>query len=124
MKSWNLTHLSIRLRLPLFICILLLIIILVFGWISYFGVRRASLQVGEDRLVTLTENLRSMFSTSMSTSSTAMQTAVNNPAIKKYLHSGGKDSKTESAQVLKELIQDSLYVKAELLNARCMQVLN
>src|SRR2546423_5374182 len=124
MKSWNMSNLSIRQRLPLFICILLLSIILVFGWISYVGVKRAALQIGQDRLITLTDQLSLMFSNGMATSSTAIHAATDKNAIKKFLLSGGKDSTREALEILNGLIKDSIYVKAELLNVHRIQILN
>lgn len=58
---FSIGNLSIRQQLPLLICLLLLVLILLFGTISYLGVRRASLAIGEQRLRTLTEELSSMF---------------------------------------------------------------
>src|SRR5882672_5576757 len=54
------TH-SIRQQLPLLICLLLVILIALFGTISYLGVRKASMAIGEQRLRSLTEQLSSLF---------------------------------------------------------------
>jgi hypothetical protein len=65
--------LSIRQQLPLLICLLLLVLILLFGTVSYLGVRRASMAIGEQRLRSLTEELSSMFQQSGSTLSASTQ---------------------------------------------------
>src|SRR5258708_26224957 len=60
-SSFFFPTLSIRQQLPLLICLLLVVLIILFGSISYLGVRRASIAVGEQRIRTLTEELSSMF---------------------------------------------------------------
>ena len=58
---------SIRKQLPLLICLLLLVIILLFGAVSYWGMRTAALSVGQQRLRSLTEQLASLFQQSAHT---------------------------------------------------------
>jgi PAS domain S-box-containing protein len=115
--------LSLRQRLSLFTCALLLSVILVFGLISYIGVRKAALKVGQDRLQSLTEQ----FSTSLSGSSRSFISttfaAGNKPAIKSYLLSNGKDSAAETLKLIEDLRKDTSYVQIELKNADRIQVL-
>jgi PAS domain S-box-containing protein len=123
-KSKPLPHyLSIRQRLPLLICLLLLSTILVFGYISYLGIKKASLKIGEDRLKTLTGQLNTTFTTSAKGLATAVFVAANKSAIRKYLLSGAQDTTTEELRILDGLRRDSTYPLVELFNADKVSVL-
>lgn len=55
----------IRQRLPLFIFILLLLVVLAFGCISYIGVRNTSISARAERITNLADKLTDMFKQSM-----------------------------------------------------------
>jgi signal transduction histidine kinase len=59
--------------LPLLICLLLLILVLAFGTVSYIGIRRATMGVGQERLRSLTDQLSSLFRQSAKSISAATQ---------------------------------------------------
>lgn len=124
MKFTPFFKLSISKKIPLLICTLLLFCIFVFGWISYVGVKKAAMKVGEERLIALTEQLSGMFATSSQTYITAMNVVGGQPAIKKYLLSHGKDSVSEALSALQRLRQDTLFVQVALFNADRQIVLN
>src|SRR5258708_14798683 len=88
--------LSIRQQLPLLICLLLVVLIALFGTISYLGVRRASMAVGEQRLRSLTEQLSSLFQQSGHTLAVGAQTLAPQDRTLNYLN---RDSTTRSASV-------------------------
>src|SRR5688572_17893862 len=115
MKRNQLSALSIRLRLPLLICSLLLFVMLVFGYISYLGIRNASMKIGEERLQTLTEQLSTMFAASTGAQHSPIHQASRNPAVRQFLRTGGKDSVASARLVLERLQRDSTYVNAELI---------
>ena len=71
--------------MPLLICLLLLTLILLFGAISYIGIRQATLGIGKERLRTLTEQLSSMFQQNARTLTAATQTTANRDAFIHYL---------------------------------------
>ncbi len=77
--SW----LSIQQRLPLLICILLLSVGLVFGWLAEIGVRKAAMEMGTERLGELTRQLGTLFGQSALASITATRVAAD--AAKVYL---------------------------------------
>jgi len=106
--------LSIQQRLPLLICILLLSIVIIFSWASYFGVKRAALNIAKDRLHVLTKQLGSMSEQSATAVINASRALGNNVSIKEYLKSGGKDSAEQSFQALKNTRYDSSWVYTEL----------
>src|ERR1700750_1024257 len=86
---------SIRQRLTFSVCLQLLTVMLIFGGISYLGARKIDLKLGEDRLKTLSGQLSTMVAGTTHTSLAATYSTANQPAIKKYLLSRGKDSARE-----------------------------
>ena len=116
MKRSNFHSLPIRYRFSIFICSLLLFVIVVFGLISYIGVKKATVKVGEGRLVQLTQQLSHQFSESIHTAVSRTYNAVNKPSLKKFLLSKGKDSVNESTTLLGDLIQDKNYSGVQLFN--------
>ena len=124
MKRILFSRLSIRQRLPLLICSLLLTVILVFGVTSYLGVRNAAFKVGQGRLHSLSQQLSSMLSTSAHNVIAATYTQANNAAVKAYLQSGGKDSVDEINKLFKDLLKDSTCVEVRLLNTEQKTILN
>jgi len=122
-RRFSLRGLSIQQRLPLLICVLLLLIIVTFSWTSYIGVKRAALKIGSDRLHTLTGELSSMFGQSAQTIIAATQATARNGSIKKYLQSEGKDSISGSLEILQKLRLDSTWVLSELLNRNKVPIL-
>lgn len=116
MKRNLLKRLTIRQRLPLLICLLLLTVTLSFGVVSYLGVRKASLKVGEDRLQTLSLQLSSMLNTSTHNLISAANAQANRASVKAYLNSNGKDSGLQVHQLFGELQKDSTWAEVRLLN--------
>ena len=63
-NRFSFRSLSIQQRLPLLICVLLCSVILTFSFASYYGVKKATLEMGKKRLRTLTDQLGTMFTES------------------------------------------------------------
>ena len=122
-RRFSFRGLSIQQRLPLLICVLLLSIIVTFSWTSYIGVKRAALSTGRDRLHSLTGQLSSMFGQSAQALIAATRITAGNGSIMKYLQSGGKDSVSESLEVLQKIRPDSTWVLSELLDLNRVTVL-
>ncbi|HLG39734.1 MAG TPA: HAMP domain-containing protein [Chitinophagaceae bacterium] len=120
---FSLRSLSIQQRLPLLICVLLLIVIVAFTWISYLTVKKSALNTGEERLKTLAGQLSSMLTQSAQTIAASVRSAVNNDAIRQFLESGGNESRSEALQTLQKLRTDSTYVAVELLDSSQNQIL-
>ncbi len=111
-------------RLPLLICVLLLSIIVTFSIASYLGVKRAALAMGQERLLSLTEQLSSMFGRSVQAFITTTHAAANQEVIKDCLRSGGIASRTESLETLEKLrLLDSSSVLVDLLDSNHTLVL-
>ena len=123
MSRNQLSALSIRLRLPLLICLLLLIVMLVFGYISYLGVKNASLKIGEDRLQTLSTQLSVMFTSSLGGQNSPTHMASRHRAVKHFLQNKNVDSLKSAKGVLQNLRRDSTYIHVELFNHHRRQAL-
>lgn len=108
--------LSIRQRLPLLICGLLLSVILVFGWVSYVGIKKAELNSGKDRLKVITGQLGAMLSGQARNFITATYNIANKPAVRTYIRSNGRDSAAAVYRYLGELKSDTLNIQLELWN--------
>jgi PAS domain S-box-containing protein len=118
------SRLTIRQRLPLLISLLLLSISLIFGFISYLGVRKAALKVGEERLQTLSLQLSTMLSGNVQGLITTTHVQANTPAVRSFLLSNGKDSAETVKKWLSQLLNDSNYVAACLLNSRRVRLID
>lgn len=103
-------------RIPLLICLLLLAIIITFGYFSYKGAKQAAVKVGHERLKSLTRQLSNMLSVNAHTSIISTYTLAYAEAVKKNLISDGKDSLAEMQNILQKLKQDTAYVLVQLLN--------
>ncbi|HSU27655.1 MAG TPA: HAMP domain-containing protein [Chitinophagaceae bacterium] len=116
--------LSIRQRLPLLICTLLLIVILVFSWSSYIGVKNAAMKMGKARLQTLTGQLSSLFGQSAQAVLIGTHTAASQEPVKKILREKVIPGDSSALLVLQKLRTDSSWVLVQLLNADRMPVLS
>ena len=111
------SQLSIQQRLPLLICALLLSVIIIFGGVSYVSVRKAAMKEGHTRLLTLTDQLSSMLYVSSRGLATATYANANQPAIKKYLQTRGKDSAQEASGLIEKMRDDPSSVLLQLLDS-------
>jgi PAS domain S-box-containing protein len=109
--------LTIRRRLPLLITALILSILLLFGVISYLGVRKSALQAGEQRLENSSLQLANMLSNSVHNAVTTAHGQANEPAIQAYFKSGGKDSVAQVEALFERFREDTSYLGSELVNA-------
>lgn len=109
-------HLSIRQRLSLLICVLLLAVILVFGIGSYWGVRNAALVVGEERLQTLPWQLSKMLASNVEDMLSAAREAAKSKAVKQVFAGGQNNSRNEALAFFSGLHLDSSYAFTELLD--------
>jgi len=112
--------LSIRQQLPLLICLLLIVVITLFGSISYLGVRRASMAIGEQRLQSLTEELSSLFKQNGHTLAASTQTLARQDDIVNYFPGDGATALASgrAPEALKQMLVDSMTVRAELRDLR------
>jgi signal transduction histidine kinase len=124
MRRSALRGLSIHQRVPLLISILLICAMVSFSWISYIGVKKASLKSGYDRLNTLTEQLSNMLAQSMQGNITITRTTASSPIIKQCLQSLEPHTCTEALLLLEKSRQDSTTVMVQLLDPYFREVLH
>jgi signal transduction histidine kinase len=116
LKEKPLRNLSIRQQLLLLISLLLLACILLFGAISYIGIRRAALGIGQERLRSLTAELAALFQKSARTVSAVTQAVANKQEIVHYLEADPlhPPSATAALQTMQKLLADSQNIRVEL----------
>jgi PAS domain S-box-containing protein len=107
MRKYPFSRLTLRQRLPLLITVLMLSIILVFGMISYLFVRKATLEVGKNRLQTSSQQLSDLFSGSTENLLAITHAQANRQALKAYISSKGTDSVKGVKEVFDELQKDT-----------------
>jgi signal transduction histidine kinase len=110
---------SIRQQLPLLICLLLLVMILLFGTISYVAIRQASMAVGQQRLQSLTEQLSDMLQQSGHNLAAGTRAVADSADIAGYLDTNSSHSLLRPlpgkvTAAFQHLLADTLTVWVEL----------
>ncbi|HEV2354705.1 MAG TPA: ATP-binding protein [Puia sp.] len=117
-RGLSLRNLSIRLQLPLLTCLLLLILILSFGAVSYIGIRRATMGIGQERLRTLTGELSTLFQQSARALTTATRSIAKGDTIVQFVSRGLQQppaSNRAAVMALQKVLDaDSVTVRMEL----------
>jgi PAS domain S-box-containing protein len=116
-------RLSIQQKLPLLICILLLSAILIFSLATYYGLKKATIAIGKDRLQTLTNQLSSMLAQSAQSVIVIIHAIAEQNTVKECLRSGGKEFHKEVVESLDKLHRDSTWVLTELLDTNGVPML-
>lgn len=117
-KLLTLSGLSIQQRLPILVCLLLCSVILTFSFISYYGVKKAAINIGETRIRAVTDQLGTMFVKSSHSLNTSLSRLANNDTIKTFLFSEGTQKIRDTELILRRIQKDSTWVLVELLNAK------
>jgi signal transduction histidine kinase len=95
-----------------------------FSWISYIGVRKASLKSGYDRLNTLTDQLSTMLAQSMQGNITTTRSTASSPVFKQCLQTLEPHICTEALMELEKTRKDSTTVMVQLLDPYLREVLH
>lgn len=117
-RRFSLSNVSIKHRLPLLIGLLLLGIIFASSWTSYLGVRDSALEVGHQRLLSLTLQLASLSQQSTALLLSKTVTIANDPAIRTFLPAPSAAARTAALAVLQQVSTstDSNHLQVELWN--------
>ena len=107
---------SIQQRVPLLICILLLVVMVTFGLISYLSVKKTAGRAGEQRLTSLGEQFSNLLSQSAQGMIVANRDAAALPEVKECLTQRSNNEK--SLALLNKLIIDSQSVMAEIIDKK------
>jgi len=118
-----LSRLSIQQRLPLLMFILLLSVVILYGFANYFSLKKASLAIGRERLRTISGQISAMLGQSAGALVKAGNTAAAQSSVIQCLKSGGKDHRNETLDALDKLHRDSTWISAELTDTRLTPLL-
>lgn len=119
-SRYSLSSLSIKHLLPLLIGILLLGIIFASTWAPYLGIRESALEVGQQRLLNLTQQLASLSQQSTTLLLGKTVTAANDPAIRAFLQSPSPAARPAASAILQQFTatHDPNSLQVELWNAK------
>jgi len=115
--------LSIRQRLPLLICGLLLFTIAVYGFLNYYSLRKAALSVGKVRISLLASQIGGMLGQSAQNLRRATRAAAAQESIRAYLHTYDDQYRSKALDQMDKLHRDSTWVSVELLDTNKQTVL-
>lgn len=113
-KLFSLHELSLRQQIPLLVCLLLCIVILIFGLLAYMSVKSIEIKAGKLRLVSLASQAGSMIEESLKDIIINTEEVIPEEAIRTYLKSGDEESKNTILNVLQRIGGDGSSVCAEL----------
>jgi len=119
-SGFPLSNLPIKHRLPLIIGAILLSIILISIWASYRAVKEAALEVGRQRLSSLTQQLALQIQQSVPLILGRTYTVANDTAIRAFLQSPSSLTRAGAVAALQEFssIKDPNSLQVELWNAK------
>jgi PAS domain S-box-containing protein len=112
-------NISLKHRLPLLIGALLLAILAASAWASYRAVSASALEVGRERLVSLTEQLASQSQQSVPLLLSNTFTAANDPATRAFLQDPSPATRAGALALLQQFVtaEDKGNLQVELWNA-------
>jgi len=122
-SPFALRGLSIQQRLPLLICALLLAIIISFSFASYYTVKKAAIQMGRERLSSLTNQLSSILAQSTTNMVTTAKTTANYDTVRDALVTDKKEILDGALRLLKKLRTDSTSIMIELMDTNFVSIL-
>ncbi len=115
---FSLANLPLKHRLPLLIGTLLLGIITVSIWTSYSGVKESALEVGSERLRSLTRQLANQTQQSLPIVLNRTFTVANDPAVRTFLRAPSPSTRPAAVSILQQFapVQDPGSSQVELWN--------
>lgn len=114
---------SIRRQLPVLICLLLLVMILLFGTISYMAIRKASLAIGQQRLQSITEQLSGMLQQSGHNLTRGTGAVANSAGITDYFETQPSPLPGKTTEAFQKLLADTQTVWVELRDLQGRQLI-
>ncbi len=115
---------SIRKRLTYYICIIVLFVVIAFGYAAYFTIETQSATTTQNRLSALTAQISSMFEQFGAIAVQRVKQTGSNTAVQSFLRSGGKDSMNQALQLLTAAETDTLEPVLELYNINGKRMLS
>jgi len=108
--------LSLRHKLPLLICILLVSTVLALGFLSELGVKKAAMAMGKERLGTLTNQLSALYGQSAAAIITMTRAEAAKETLKKNIDVPTAATDTAVIRLLDKLRPDTTWVLTELVD--------
>jgi signal transduction histidine kinase len=115
--------LSIRQRLPLLICGLLLFTISIYGLLNYYSLRKAALSVGKVRISLLANQIGSMLTQQAQAIRRTTRATAAQKSITGYLRTHDDQYRADAINEMDKLHRDSTWVSVELLDTNKQLVL-
>lgn len=109
-------NLSLRKRLPLFVCLLLLGAVTLFSIISYLSIKNLELKAGKQRLLSLTLQAANMFSESIKEDFISTREIITGETIPAFIRYRDEPSKKEAAKLLEQIGKGGSAVFAQILD--------
>jgi signal transduction histidine kinase len=123
-RRWSLSGLSIEYKLPLLIFALILTISAAYTWASYRSVRLSALTAAQERLGSITDQLRGVLETGTKALLDSLHASRSNQAIRRYLSTPSQAAKAEALAAMDSLGPQRIQVvSTELWDARRERVL-
>lgn len=107
---------SLQRKLPLFIFVLLLLMVMSFGGLSYIGIKQTAEDAAKERLQILAQQLSGMYAQSAVPLLNNTKAAATNPAVVAFLRSAGADSVNAVEHLLEKLQPDTTWFYIQLLD--------
>lgn len=115
--------LSIRQRLPLLICVLLLFTIGVYGLLNYYTLKKAAIGVGKVRISILVNQVSGMLMQQAQTIRRTTRAIAAQKSITGYLGTHNEQYRADALSQMDKLHRDSTWISVELLDANKQLVL-
>jgi signal transduction histidine kinase len=119
-RSWSLSNISFKYRLPILIGTLLAVVILACNWASYRAIKASALDVGRERLQNLTQQLSTLLQQSAANILTKTSSVANEPVLRAFVKSPETDTRADVQKLLQQFTapQDANSIRVELWNAQ------
>lgn len=108
--------LSIRQRLPLLICVLLLFTISVYGFLNYYTLKKAAISVGKVRISILASQVGGMLTQQAQTIRRTTRATAAEKSITGYLSTSNEQYRADALDRMDKLNRDSTWISVELLD--------
>jgi signal transduction histidine kinase len=115
--------LSIRQRLPLLICVLLLFTISVYGFLNYYTLKKAALGMGKVRISLLANQIGGMLGQSAQTIRRTTRATAAQKSIVAYLRTHNDQFRPGALEQMDKLHRDSTWVSVELVDTNWQAIL-
>lgn len=123
-SSLFLPNLSLRHRIPILICLLLTSVITIFGFISYYSLKKLEIKEGRLRLFSLASQANSMIQEAFNEIITITEKAIPEGTIQRYLQGKLPEKKDSILMLLQELGSAGPSVCAEIRDRNFQLLLN